>query len=69
LLDMQEFGLLSFLLASVLAFRFRRLAAAVGLLACVVCVPLYLLFVAQVPSRRLGGGKWKVPLSANFAWD
>jgi hypothetical protein len=69
LLQMQDIGCISFLLAAALAFRFRRVAAAVALLACLLCLPLYLLFTAPGPFRWVVGGEWKTPLMASFVWD
>ena len=69
LLDFKVAGDLLLLLATPMTFVFRRIAAAIILLAGLLCLPLYLLFTAPGPFRTLVGGEWKTPLSANWAWD
>src|SRR5581483_1414983 len=69
LLDMQNAGFLLFLLAAILTFFFRRVAAGITLLAGLLCLPLYLLFTAPGPFRSIVGGQWKTSLSAQFVWD
>jgi hypothetical protein len=69
LLDMQNAGALLFFLALILTFLFRRIAAAIILLAGLLCLPLYLCFTAPGPFRSIFRGEWKTPLSANFVWD
>jgi len=69
LLHMQEIGGLLFLLAATLTIRFRRVAAAVALAACLLCLPLYLLSTAPGPFRWVFRGEWKTPLIASFVWD
>jgi hypothetical protein len=70
LLDMKEVGSLLFVLALLLTFFYRRMAAAVTLISSLLCLPLYLYFTAPGPFRRLfGKAEWSVPLRANFVWD
>jgi hypothetical protein len=69
LLDLKLVGDLLLLLAMPLTFVFRRIAAATILLACLLCLPLYLYFTAPGPFRWVVGGEWSVPLLASFAWD
>jgi hypothetical protein len=69
LLQMQDIGCISFLLAAALTFRFQKVAAAGAFLACLLCLPLYLLFTAPGPFRWFVGGEWKSPLIASFVWD
>src|SRR5262249_8790181 len=49
LLDMQNAGVLLFILALILTFLSRRAAAATILLAGLLCLPLYLCFTAPGP--------------------
>ena len=63
-----------FVLGLVLAFLYRRIAAVVMVVACVLCLPIYLCDVAPGPFRwvvRNVGfqGEWKTFLRADFAWD
>ena len=57
-----------------LTFLYRRIAAVVTVAACVLCLPVYLEFIAPGPFRwvvRNVGfkGEWKTFLRADFAWD
>ena len=70
LLDMKDVGSLLFFLALPLTFFYRRIAAAIALVACLLCLPLYLYFTAPGPFRRLfNDAEWSVPPLANFVWD
>src|SRR4051812_12333797 len=63
LLDMNDVGSLLFVLALLLTFFFRRMAATVTLIASLLCLPLFLYFTAPGPFRRLfGKAEWSVPL-------
>jgi hypothetical protein len=68
LLSMEDVGSLLFILALFLTFFYRRFAAATIVIACLLCLPLYLYFTAPGPFRRLFGGEYSVPLQANFYW-
>ena len=69
LLDMEETGSLLFVLALLLTFFYRRIAAATTLIACLLCLPLYLYFTAPGPFRRVFRGEYSVPLQASFVWN
>jgi hypothetical protein len=69
LLHASEAGTLLFVVAFVLTFPFRRVAAGIALAAALVCLPLYLYIVAPGPLRRIAGGEYSVPLQASFVWD
>ena len=69
ILDSLEIGGLLFVLALVLTFVRPRIAAALAIVASLLCLPLYLYFSAPGPSRRVFGGEYSVPLQANFVWD
>ncbi len=70
LLDMNDAGLLLFTLALLLIYFHRQTAAALTLVACVLCVPLYVYFMAPGLFRQaFGKFEWSVPLKANFMWD
>jgi hypothetical protein len=69
LLDMQDAGSGLFVIALLLTFLYRRIAAAVTLVACLLCLPLYLYFTAPSPFRRVFSGGLSVPLRAHFVWD
>ncbi|HEY4762097.1 MAG TPA: hypothetical protein VIH75_00385 [Candidatus Sulfotelmatobacter sp.] len=55
LLWMAEIGIGLFLLALVVAFIHRRVAAAIGFAASLFCLPLYLYFTAPVPFNQIFG--------------
>ncbi len=69
LLDMKDAGGLLFILACAMMFFYRRIAAAIAILASLLCLPLYLYFVAPGSFRWLFGGEYSVPLRASFVWD
>jgi len=68
LLAMHFVGTLLFLLALVMTFIVRRTAAAIALLACLLCLPLYLFFTTPGPYRWIFGGEW-LYYRASFVWD
>jgi hypothetical protein len=69
LLDMEDAGFLLFVLALPLTFFYRRIAAAATLIACLLCLPLYLYFTAPGPFRWVFRGEYSVPLEASFVWN
>jgi hypothetical protein len=62
-------GALLFVVASAMMCFYRRIAAAITILASLLCLPLYLYFTAPGPFRWLFGGEYSVPLRASFVWD
>jgi hypothetical protein len=70
ILHMNDVGTLLFVLALLLTFFYRRIAAAVTVVACLLCLPLYLYFTAPGPFRRFfSRAEWSVPLQASFVWN
>jgi hypothetical protein len=70
LLDMRDVGLLLFVLALLLTFFYRRFAASITLIACLLCLPLYLYFTYPDLFRRtFPNAKWSAPPPATFLWD
>jgi hypothetical protein len=69
LLHMEDVGSILFVLALLLAFFYRRIAAAATLIACLLCLPLYLYFTIPGPFRWVFRGEYSVPLQANFFWS
>jgi hypothetical protein len=69
LLHMQGAGSMLFAIALLLTFLYRRIAAAVTLVASLLCLPLFLYFIAPGPFRAVFGGEWSVPLRKGFIWD
>ena len=57
------------MLAMILTFMYRRIAAAIGIAACLLCLPLYLYFTAPGPFRSVFRGTYSVPLQSSFVWD
>jgi hypothetical protein len=68
-LDLRDVGSLLFLLAMFLTFVYPGIAAAIAVVASLLCLPLYLYFTAPGPFRRVFRGEYSVPLQANFVWD
>jgi hypothetical protein len=66
---MEDIGSLLFVLALLLTFFYRRTAAAITLIACLLCLPLYFYFTAPGPFRWVFRGEYSVPLQANFVWN
>ena len=69
LLNFHSVGAAALILAALLTPLVRRAAAAIVLAGSLLCLPLYLLFVAPGPFRRIVGGEWKTPLLSNYVWD
>ena len=74
LTSIEAAGAYLLVLALVLTFLYRRIAAVVMVVACALCLPIYLCDVAPGPFRwvvRNVGfkGEWKTFLRADFAWD
>jgi len=69
LFTMAEDGSVLFILAIVLTFFYRRIAAVIALMASLLCLPLYLYFVAPGPFRWVFKGEYFAPLRANFLWN
>jgi hypothetical protein len=69
ILDSLDIGSLLFVLARVLTFVRPRIAAALAIVASLLCLPLYLYFTAPGPFRRVFGGEYSVRVHANFVWD
>jgi hypothetical protein len=56
-------------LAAFLAFFYLPLAAGIALLAGVVALPIYLLFLFPGPFHRMFSGQWSVMATSNFNLD
>jgi hypothetical protein len=69
LLDMVDVGSILFVVALVLTFFYRRIAAATTVLACLLCLPIYLYFTAPGPFRWVFRGEYSVPMHASFVWN
>ena len=66
---MKAIGALLFVLSCAMVFFHRRIAAAVAVVASLLCLPLYLYFASPGPFRWLFRGEYSVPLRAAFVWD
>jgi hypothetical protein len=58
-----------FLPALILTFFHRRIAAGIALMASLLCLPLYLYFIAPGLFRCIFKGEYSVLLRANFVWN
>jgi Na+(H+)/acetate symporter ActP len=58
-----------FIPAMILAFFYRRIAAGIAFVACLLCLPLYLYFIAPGPFRWIFKGEYSVSLRANFYYN
>jgi len=70
LLSMEDTGITLFIVAVVLTFVFPRVAAAIGLASSLLCLPLYLFFIAPVPCAQVfaRGHEFKVQPASGFHW-
>ena len=70
MLNMKEVGSVLFFFALLLTFFYRRIAAAVSLIACLLGLPLYVYFIAPCAFRPFFyGAEWSPPLRTTFVWD
>jgi hypothetical protein len=69
LLTLYDVGGLLFILSLPLALFYRRIAAAITILASLLCLPLYLYFATPGLFRLVFGGEYSVPLQTNFVWN
>jgi hypothetical protein len=67
----KDLGVLLFVMALVLTFKYPRAAAVSGLLACILSLPLYLYLVFPRPFRQVWPGQWAVleMPREKFIWD
>jgi hypothetical protein len=68
LLNLNNLGILLFAAAVFLTFLVPRIAAALGITASLISLPLYFYLMAPGPFRRMFPGEYSVPLQANFVW-
>jgi hypothetical protein len=71
LLSMSDVGIVLFLPALIVTFVSPRVAAAIGLASSLLCLPLYLYFIAPVPFNQIFGfgHEFKVQPSGGLHWD
>jgi hypothetical protein len=69
LFRMADIGSLLFLLALVLTFFFRQIAATIALAATLLCFPFYLYILMPGPCRWIFKGEYSVALSRPFYWN
>ena len=71
LLSMTDIGIVLFVLALIVTFLYPRIAGAIGLASSLLCLPLYLYFIAPVPFNQIFGfgHQFKVQPSGGFHWD
>lgn len=70
LLSMADIGTVLFILALVLTFVLPRVAAGIGLVSCLLCLPLYGFFVAPVAFAHIfaRGHEFKVQPAPGLHW-
>src|SRR5438477_4952637 len=66
---MAECGSFLFMPALILTFFYRRIAAGIVLMASLLCLPLYLYFIAPSPFRWVFKGEQTVPRQGSFVWN
>lgn len=67
----KDVGLLLFIAAMIVVFKYPDVASVIALVACRLSLPLYLYFVFPRPFRLAWPGPWKVYFipNENFKWD
>jgi hypothetical protein len=71
LLSMTDSGTVLFVLALIGSCVYPRIAGAIGLASSLLCLPLYLYFIAPVPFSQIfgSGHEFKVQPSGGLHWD
>ena len=69
LFTMADLGSLLFLVALLLTMFFPRVAAAIALVAALLCLPFYLYILMPGPYRQIFKGEYSVPLQRPFVWN
>jgi glycerol-3-phosphate acyltransferase PlsY len=69
LVDLNNIGGLLFIVALILTFIYRRLAAICALVASLLCLPLYLYRMAPGIAQRLIPGSFRYLSRTNFVWN
>jgi hypothetical protein len=62
-------GSVMFIVTLLLTFFLRRIAAAITIVASLLCLPVYLYVTAPGPFRRVFPGNYSIPLQASFVWN
>jgi hypothetical protein len=68
---MTDIGTVLFVLALIVTFMYPRIAGAIGLASSLLCLPLYLYFIAPVPFNQIFGfgHQFKVQPGGGSHWD
>ena len=69
LFSMADLGSVLFLLAMLLTFVVRRIAATIALAAALLCLPFYLYILMPGPYRWIFKGEYSVLSYQSFYWD
>jgi hypothetical protein len=69
ILTMADIGALLFISALVFTIFLPRVGAVVGLVAILLCLPLYLFFIMPGPYQRIFKGEYSEPLQRPFVWN
>ena len=71
LLSMIDIGTLLFVLGLIVTFMYPRIAQAIALASSLLCLPLYLYFIAPVPFNQIFGfgHQFKVQPSGGLHWN
>jgi hypothetical protein len=69
ILNLADYGGYLFLLSAVLAFFLLRVSSIMALTAALLCMPLYLYFIAPGVFRKLFPGEYSIPITSVFTWS
>lgn len=69
ILNLSDCGGYLFLLSALLAFFLLRVSSTMTLTAALLCMPLYLYFIAPGIFRKLFPGEYSIPITSAFTWS
>jgi hypothetical protein len=71
LLSMIDIGTVLFVVAVIVTFMYPRIARAIALASSLLCLPLYLYFIAPVPFNQIFGfgHQFKIQTGGGFHWN
>ena len=69
ILNLSDYGGYLFLLSAVLAFFLLRVSSIMALTSALLCMPLYLYFIAPGVFRKHFPGEYSIPIPSVFTWS
>jgi ABC-type glucose/galactose transport system permease subunit len=66
---MADLSLIFFVVAALVATFSSRVGTVIGLIACILCLPLYLYVLMPGPFRYVFKGEYSVPIQRQIVWN